>query len=129
MIRLAQLSLDDAFKPAFKEALRVVLHKSKNQKRAPKEWVGKLTRRLDEDIDHAFFPRLWECLAVFDESGDHSLALEPWRDFLKRLLRNNLQTALNSIPLPSSLAYKARALAEAVLEATIRKHFSTTEQP
>jgi len=117
------------FKPALMAAMQAAREQIEYKQPETNEWANRLTRRLDEDIDHAFFPRLWECLAVFDESGDHSLALEPWRDFLKRLLRNNLQTALNSIPLPSSLAYKARALAEAVLEATIRKHFSTTEQP
>lgn len=81
----------------------------------------------DERIDASFFGALWADAEVV--ASDPNEATRRWHAHIVAVARYVWREALDSVPLPSVRAWRARAVGERVFEGSARKHFPMAFQP
>lgn len=77
--------------------------------------------RFHDAVDGCFFEALWRDLDLPQAEADAN-----WERDLLHLARAELFDAMDSVPLPSARAFRARAAAERVFEGARRNHLPTT---
>lgn len=85
-------------------------------------WAARFTDTLDQCVDEAFFPALWNILDEMGDGAPGSEMLQPWSRFLVERVRAEFARACAGLPISSALRYRAMAKAENLLEGSLRKN-------
>ena len=111
-----------ALKPALVCALQVKQkdHTQPNfEQKETTGWADEKARALDLEVDRHFFEYVWRCLERKGKQEDH---YEPWKSFLRAKGKEHFERAMQELPLPQALKYKAWAEAEGLFNASLNKH-------
>jgi CRISPR system Cascade subunit CasA len=96
-------------KPALVLALQANRDAPEYEQKETTGWVDAKLRALDLEVDEHFFEQLWKCLELVGEQEDY---FQPWKSFLRTKAIEHFNRAMDELPLPQALIYKARARAE-----------------
>lgn len=89
-----------------------------------KNCLSRVCDRFDDCVDSAFFSYFWNaCDGIQDGIVTDPALLEPWKEYLKKLVCDCYEFAVSSLPCNASQHIKACALGELTLRRLIAKHF------
>lgn len=125
MADAVKMARNKVLKPALLQLMQASRDDLEFKQKETNEWAWRGSGRLEETVDSEFFPHLWRCLDARGEEPLREEHLASWGVFLAHEARAAFRAACDALPTVSALRHRARAKAENMLEACIRKHLVT----